>query len=195
MLVLADAGGSNGCRVGLFREKLWELSCQLGMSIRVAHFPSYCSKYNPIDHRLFSHVSRSLEGIIFSERRDGCQGDRAYNLDPLLRVHDEVHGASMWLIANGQPAITTRQRNPVKNWNLLFGGRESSNYSPSMRIAIAFSPAVPNPSLRSQRWRLGRKVVRGILRGGAATLGDCFRVSGARLVAYAFLTRPPATNG
>ncbi|MEO9594938.1 ISAzo13 family transposase, partial [Rhodopirellula bahusiensis] len=65
MLVLADAGGSNGCRVGLFREKLWELSRDLGVSIRVAHFPSYCSKYNPIDHRLFSHVSRSLKGIIF----------------------------------------------------------------------------------------------------------------------------------
>lgn len=65
MLVLADSGGSNGCRVGLFREKLWELSRRLGISIRVAHLPAYCSKYNPIDHRLFCHVSRSLKGVIF----------------------------------------------------------------------------------------------------------------------------------
>ncbi len=65
MLVLADAGGSNGCRNYLFRQKLWELSCELGASIRVAHLPSYCSKYNPIDHRMFSHVSRFLKGVIF----------------------------------------------------------------------------------------------------------------------------------
>lgn len=65
ILVLADSGGSNGCRVRLFREKLWELSHWLDVPIRVAHLPSYCSKYNPIDHRLFSHVSRSLKGVIF----------------------------------------------------------------------------------------------------------------------------------
>jgi hypothetical protein len=65
MLVLADSGGSNGYRVNLFRQKLWELSHHLQIPIRVAHLPSYCSKYNPIDHRLFSHVSRSLKGVIF----------------------------------------------------------------------------------------------------------------------------------
>jgi len=65
ILVLADSGGSNGYRVRLFREKLWEMSHWLGVPIRVAHLPSYCSKYNPIDHRLFSHVSRSLKGVIF----------------------------------------------------------------------------------------------------------------------------------
>lgn len=65
MLILADSGGSNGRRVKLFREKLWELSCRLRVTLRVAHLPSYCSKYNPIDHRLFSHVSRSLKGVIF----------------------------------------------------------------------------------------------------------------------------------
>lgn len=65
ILVLADSGGSNGYRVNLFREKLWELSASLGVPIRVAHLPSYCSKYNPIDHRLFCHVTRSLKGVIF----------------------------------------------------------------------------------------------------------------------------------
>jgi hypothetical protein len=65
ILVLADSGGSNGCRVRLFHEQLWKLSHWLGIPIRVAHLPSYCSKYNPIDHRLFSHVSRSLRGVIF----------------------------------------------------------------------------------------------------------------------------------
>lgn len=65
MLVLADSGGSNGYRNTLFREELWKLSGRLGFKIQVAHLPSYCSKYNPIDHRMFCHVSRALKGVIF----------------------------------------------------------------------------------------------------------------------------------
>lgn len=64
LLVLADSGGSNGYRVSLFRERLCHLARCLGVSIRVAHLPPYCSKYNPIDHRLFCHLSRSLRGVI-----------------------------------------------------------------------------------------------------------------------------------
>ena len=60
MLLLADCGGSNGYRVPLFRERLFALSRQLDRTMRVCHLPPYCSKYNPIDHRVFCHLSRSL---------------------------------------------------------------------------------------------------------------------------------------
>ena len=64
MLVLADCGGSNGYRVSLFRQQLCEVASRLAIPIRVAHLPPYCSKYNPIDHRLFCHLSRSLKGVL-----------------------------------------------------------------------------------------------------------------------------------
>jgi hypothetical protein len=64
MLVLADCGGSNGYRVSLFRQRLCEVARRLAIPIRVAHLPPYCSKYNPIDHRLFCHISRSLNGVL-----------------------------------------------------------------------------------------------------------------------------------
>lgn len=64
ILLLADCGGSNGYRVPLFREHLQRLADLLQTSIRVCHLPPYCSKYNPIDHRLFCHVSRSLNALI-----------------------------------------------------------------------------------------------------------------------------------
>ena len=38
---------------------------RLGLEIRVAHYPPYCSKYNPIEHRLFAHVSRACRGVVF----------------------------------------------------------------------------------------------------------------------------------
>lgn len=63
ILLLADCGGSNGYRVPLFRQQLHQLSQLLGRTFRVCHVPPYCSKYNPIDHRLFCHLSRSLRAI------------------------------------------------------------------------------------------------------------------------------------
>lgn len=63
ILLLADCGGSNGYRVPLFRQQLHQLSQILERTFRVCHLPPYCSKYNPIDHRLFCHLSRSLQAI------------------------------------------------------------------------------------------------------------------------------------
>jgi len=64
VLALADCGGSNGRRVTLFRERLCQTAVRLELPIRVAHLPPYCSKYNPIDHRLFCHLTRSLAGLL-----------------------------------------------------------------------------------------------------------------------------------
>lgn len=64
ILLLADCGGSNGYRVPLFREQLQLLADRLQRTIRVSHLPPYCSKYNPIDHRVFCHISRSLQSLL-----------------------------------------------------------------------------------------------------------------------------------
>jgi hypothetical protein len=65
ILAECDAGGSNNCRHYIFKEDLQNLVDELGIEIRVAHYPPYCSKYNPIEHRLFPHVTRALSGIVF----------------------------------------------------------------------------------------------------------------------------------
>lgn len=66
LLLLADGGGSNSVNTYLFKEGLQGLADRLGLEIRVAHYPPYCSKYNPIEHRLFCHVSRACQGVIFT---------------------------------------------------------------------------------------------------------------------------------
>jgi len=65
LLVLCDGGGSNSATMYLFKEDLQKLANQLDMEIRVAHYPPYCSKYNPIEHRLFPHLTRACRGVIF----------------------------------------------------------------------------------------------------------------------------------
>jgi Rhodopirellula transposase DDE domain len=65
LLLLCDGGGSNSASRYVFKEGLQKLANRLGIEIRVAHYPPYCSKYNPIEHRLFPHVTRACRGVIF----------------------------------------------------------------------------------------------------------------------------------
>jgi hypothetical protein len=66
ILLLCDGGGSNGCNQYLFKQDLQGLVDEIGVEIRVAHYPAYCSKYNPIEHRLFPHVTRACQGVVFT---------------------------------------------------------------------------------------------------------------------------------
>ena len=65
ILILCDAGGSNSAGQYLFKRDLQELVDTLGIEIRVAHYPSYCSKFNPADRRFFPHVARACQGLLF----------------------------------------------------------------------------------------------------------------------------------
>ncbi len=65
ILILCDGGGSNSSRHYIFKQDLQELVDELDISIRIAHYPPYCSKYNPIEHRLFPHVTRACQGVVF----------------------------------------------------------------------------------------------------------------------------------
>lgn len=65
ILLLCDCGGSNSSRSYLFKEYLQALTNELGIEIRIAHYPPYTSKYNPIEHRLFPHITRACQGVIF----------------------------------------------------------------------------------------------------------------------------------
>jgi hypothetical protein len=65
MLLLCDGGGSNSSRHYIVKQDLYQLAQKLDMNIVVAHYPPYCSKWNPIEHKLFCHVHRAWEGTIF----------------------------------------------------------------------------------------------------------------------------------
>jgi hypothetical protein len=66
LLLECDGGGSNSASTHLFKADLQALVNRLGLEVRVAHYPPYCSKYNPIEHRLFPHLTRACQGVIFT---------------------------------------------------------------------------------------------------------------------------------
>jgi hypothetical protein len=63
ILILCDAGGANSYRHNIFKMELQNLSNKIGMILQIAHYPPYASKWNPIEHRVFPHVTRSMEGV------------------------------------------------------------------------------------------------------------------------------------
>lgn len=62
LLVTADAGGSNGYRTRAWKTELAALAAETGLAITVCHFPPGTSKWNTIEHRLFSHISMNWRG-------------------------------------------------------------------------------------------------------------------------------------
>jgi Rhodopirellula transposase DDE domain len=52
--------------MSVFKEDLQKLVDKIGVEIRMAHYPSYTSKYNPIEHRLFCHITSACKGTVFS---------------------------------------------------------------------------------------------------------------------------------
>lgn len=65
LLLLCDCGGSNSANKHIFKFDLQRLANRIGIELRVAHYPSYCSKYNPIERRFFPHVGRACAGMLF----------------------------------------------------------------------------------------------------------------------------------
>jgi len=63
LLILADSGGSNGCRVRLWKRELQRFADETGLTITVAHFPRGASKWNPVEHRLFGPISQNWKGV------------------------------------------------------------------------------------------------------------------------------------
>jgi hypothetical protein len=62
LLVTADAGGSNGYRIRLWKVALQELADAIGLRISVCHFPPGTSKWNKIEHRMFCHITENWRG-------------------------------------------------------------------------------------------------------------------------------------
>ena len=66
MLIICDGGGSNSSSHYIVKEELKKLAEELQIQIYIAHYPPYCSKWNPIEHRAFSYISKKWQGFVFT---------------------------------------------------------------------------------------------------------------------------------
>ncbi len=95
LLLLCDGGGSNSASQLIFKQDLQALADRIGLEIRVAHYPPYASKYNPIEHRFFAHVARACQGVIFRKveqvRHYMAQASTRTGLTAAVHVLDKIY--------------------------------------------------------------------------------------------------------
>src|SRR5262249_54361157 len=89
LLICADGGGSNGYRVRLWKYELSRLATETGLDITVCHLPPGTSKWNKIEHRLFSHISMNWRGRPLTSHAVVVELIGATTTKQGLRVHAE----------------------------------------------------------------------------------------------------------
>jgi hypothetical protein len=94
LLINADGGGSNGYRSRLWKTELAALAADTGLQITVCHLPPGTSKWNKIEHRLFSHISMNWRGRPLTSHDVIVQSIAATTTRSGLRVHAELDTSS-----------------------------------------------------------------------------------------------------
>jgi hypothetical protein len=90
LLICADAGGSNGYRTRLWKTELAALAHETGLEITVCHLPPGTSKWNKIEHRLFSHISMNWRGRPLTSHEVIVETIAATTTSTGLTVHAEL---------------------------------------------------------------------------------------------------------
>jgi len=94
LLITADGGGSNGSRVRLWKLELQRLADETGLAIAVSHFPPGTSKWNKIEHRLFSFISKNWRGQPLTSLKVIVNLIAATTTKKGLKVQAEIDGQS-----------------------------------------------------------------------------------------------------
>ena len=121
ILLTCDGGGSNSSRNYIFKEDLQGLANRLGIRIRICHYPPYCSKYNPIEHLVFPHVSRACKGVPLSsvettkyymEKAETTKG-----LQVVVRIMEKVYQTGRKYAKDFKKTMTIQFDEHLPKWN------------------------------------------------------------------------------
>ena len=105
----------------IFKEDLQGLSNRLGLKIRVCHYPPYCSKYNPIEHRVFPHVTRACKGIpletIETAKHYIEKTETTKGLKVVVRILDKVYNTGRRYAKDFKDTMTIKFDEYLPTWN------------------------------------------------------------------------------
>ena len=89
--ILCDGGGSNSSSHKIVKQDFMDLANRLNMRILVMHYPPYCSKFNPIEHRLFSQITRSWNGAPLMSAEDAAERAAMTTTKTGLKVYADIN--------------------------------------------------------------------------------------------------------
>ncbi|MCX4774857.1 ISAzo13 family transposase [Streptomyces sp. NBC_01285] len=143
LLITADAGGSNGYRTRAWKLELAQLAAETGLTITVCHLPPGTSKWNKIEHRLFSHITMNWRGRPLTSHEVIVQSIAATTTHTGLRVRAELDTNTYPTgvrIKDAEMAALPLTRHAFQGaWNYAL------HPQPSPKIPAARAPQTPDP--------------------------------------------------
>lgn len=91
ILINCDGGGSNNASHYIVKYDLYLLAQALQMNLLIMHYPPYCSKWNPIEHRFFCHVSREWEGQVLDSIQTAVDLAAKTSTKTGLKIHVDIN--------------------------------------------------------------------------------------------------------
>jgi hypothetical protein len=127
LLVCADSGGSNGYRVRLWKTELGRFAAETGLAVTVSHFPPGTSKWNRIEHRLFSFISINWRGRPLTSHEVVVELIGATTTETGLHVHAErdtsLYPKGIKISDAELAAVSHKPHDFHGEWNYTVGGR------------------------------------------------------------------------
>jgi transposase len=158
LLITADAGGSNSYRTRVWKAEVAALAVETGLEITVCHFPPGTSKWNKIEHRLFSHITMNWRGRPLTSHEVVVQTIAATATGTGLRVHAELdpgaYGTGLQVSDAQMDALPLDRHDWHGDWNYTLHPREHGDWEygtrPGGRARPVSAPAPfdqPSPAL------------------------------------------------
>jgi Rhodopirellula transposase DDE domain len=146
LLITADAGGSNGYRTRAWKAELAALAVETGLEITCCHFPPGTSKWNKVEHRLFSHITMNWRGRPLTSHEVIVQTIAATSTRTGLRVHAELdtssYGTGVKVSDAQMSALPLTRHHWHGDWNYTL---RPEDYDPASGAPYPFGQ--PSPDL------------------------------------------------
>ena len=131
LLILCDAGGSNNCRYWQWKIQVQQqLADQLGIEVMICHYPTGASKWNPIEHRLFSYISLNWAGKPLRSFETMLGYIRGTTTETGLKVRaflvDRVYEKGIKVSNQEMKALNLQRRRVCPTWNYVIRPRCAS---------------------------------------------------------------------
>ena len=123
--ILCDGGGSNSSSHRIVKQNFMNLANRMGLNIMVVHYPPYCSKFNPIEHRLFSQITRSWSGAPLMSIADAAmraaQTTTSKGLKVFVHIEDKTYALKRKIDDDYDNRLANQVvfRDNLPKWNYL----------------------------------------------------------------------------
>jgi hypothetical protein len=131
LLITADGGGSNGSRTRLWKVELARLAAEVGLEITVCHLPPATSKWNKIEHRMFSHISMNWRSRPLTSHEVIIETIRATTTTSGLQINaeldDGIYPKGIKISDTQMAALPLRRHDFHGDWNYTLTSTQTTH--------------------------------------------------------------------